>query len=181
MLVYAVLLQSFIRNKETMARETNLQSLMEQFWSSLIDANDELNSFIIFGMPSSTEKRHKDFVRKWNSMKDKAETLCDQIEQQADTSVPAVEVKLPWSSDEFKNVWQNWKDYLSEQHNKRIKSRWEYAALNYLKELCEDKEATAIEYLQFAMANGYPRFFKVTKKSYEQPTIAAGGRGDSDY
>jgi hypothetical protein len=56
----------------------------------------------------------------------------------------------------------------------------EYAALSHLKKLSEDKESTAIEYLQFAMANGYPRFFKVTTKSYEQPTIA-GGRSDGDY
>jgi hypothetical protein len=56
----------------------------------------------------------------------------------------------------------------------------EYAALAYLKKLSEGREEVAIEYLQFAMANGYPRFFKVTNKNYEQPTIA-GGRGDGDY
>jgi len=38
----------------------------------------------------------------------------------------------------------------------------------------------AIEYLQFAMAGGYPRFFKVTNKNYESPTVT-GVRGDGDY
>ena len=57
---------------------------MKQFWQSLADANDELNAFINGGLPSTTEKRHKDFVRRWEKMKEKAEVLCDQIEKQAD-------------------------------------------------------------------------------------------------
>jgi hypothetical protein len=61
-----------------------------------------------------------------------------------------------------------------------MKSRMEYAALAYLKKLSADNETTAIEYLQFAMAGGYTKFFKVTEKSYEQP-IVTGGRGDGDY
>ena len=137
---------------------------MKQFWQSLADANDELNAFINGGLPSSTEKRHKDFVRRWEKMKEKAEVLCDQIENQADASIEPVEIVLPWNSSQFSEAWQNWKEYLIEQHHKYVKSRMEYA----------------IEYLQFAMANGYPRFFKVTNKNYEQPTIA-GGRGDGDY
>ena len=143
--------------------------------------NDELNAFINGGLPSTTEKRHKDFVRKFENMKDKAGVLCDQIEKEVELSIDPVEIVLPWKSEAFRKAWQSWKDYLAEQHHKTMKSRMEYAALAYLKRIADSKEATAIEYLQFAMANGYPRFFKVTTKSYEQPTIAAGGRGDSDY
>ena len=163
-----------------MKQESNLQALMTPFWDALVDANDELNAFINGGLPSMTEKRHKGFVRKWDSLKDKASRLCDQIEKQEDQNVEPVDIVLPWKTDSFEKAWQEWKDYLAEQHNKRMKSRMEYAALAHLKRLSEDKEGTAIEYLQFAMANGYPRFFKVTTKSYEQPTIA-GGRSDGDY
>lgn len=163
-----------------MKQESNLQALMTPFWDALVDANDELNAFINGGLPSMTEKRHKGFVRKWDSLKDKASRLCDQIEKQEEQNVEPVDIVLPWKTDSFEKAWQEWKDYLAEQHNKRMKSRMEYAALAHLKRLSEDKEATAIEYLQFAMANGYPRFFKVTTKSYEQPTIL-GGRSDGDY
>lgn len=163
-----------------MKQESNLQALMTPFWDALVDANDELNAFINGGLPSMTEKRHKGFVRKWDSLKDKASRLCDQIEKQEEQNVEPVDIVLPWKTDSFEKAWQEWKDYLAEQHNKRMKSRMEYAALAHLKRLSEDKEGTAIEYLQFAMANGYPRFFKVTTKSYEQPTIA-GGRSDGDY
>lgn len=162
-----------------MKQENDLQSLMTPFWQALTDANDELNAFINGGLPSTTEKRHRLFVRKWDLMKDKANALCDEIEKQEDDIEP-VEVTLPWKTDSFKKAWQDWKDYLKEQHHKVMKSRMEYAALAYLKRLSESKETTATEYLQFAMANGYPRFFKVTNKNDEQPTMA-GGRGDGDY
>ena len=163
-----------------MKQENDLLSKMNQFWQSLQRANDELNSFITSGMPSTTEKRHKDFVRQWNHMKDKATDLCDLIEQQQSSDIEPKEVTLPWDSSSFKKAWQDWKEYLEEQHNRRMKSRMEYAALAYLKKLSEGNEATAVEYLQFAMAGGYTKFFKVTEKSYEQPTVA-GGRGDGDY
>jgi hypothetical protein len=164
-----------------MAKETNLQDLMTPFWQALADANDELNAFIGGGLPSTTEKRHKDFVRKFEYMKTKASALCDQIEKEVELSIDPVEIILHWKTEAFQQAWQTWKDYLLEQHHKTMKSRMEYAALAYLKRIADGKEATAIEYLQFAMANGYPRFFKVTTKSYEQPTIAAGGRSDGDY
>ena len=163
-----------------MKQENNLSATVDNFWDALMKANDELNSFISSGMPSTTEKRHKDFVRCWNIMKDRATTLCDLLEQQFVTKVDPVEITLPWNTDTFVIAWHRWKEYLEEQHHKYMKSRMEHAALAYLKKLSDDNEATAIEYLQFAMANGYPRFFKVTTKNYEQPTVA-GGRSDGDY
>ena len=144
-----------------MAKESNLQNLMTPFWQALADANDELNAFINGGLPSTTEKRHKDFVRKFENMKDKAGVLCDQIEKEVELSIDPIEIILPWQSETFQEAWQSWKDYLAEQHHKTMKSRMEYAALAYLKRIADSKEATAIEYLQFAMANGYPRFFNL--------------------
>ena len=163
-----------------MTKEKNIQTLMKQFWEALGIANDELNTFINTGMPSATEKRHKEFVKKWDRMKEKAAELCDQIEEQSDLTLEPVEINIPWKGSDFTKVWQEWKEYLAEQHNKRMKSRMERAALEHLKRLSEGKEAVAIEYLHFAIANGYPRFFKVTNKNYEQPTIV-GGRSDGDF
>lgn len=162
-----------------MTKEKTLTGTMKLFWQSLTDANDELNTFIGAGMSSTTEKRFKAFLRRWDDMKENATVLCDAIDQQAELSVDAVEITLPWDDRPFAEAWKEWKDYLAEQHNKRIRSRMERAALAHLKELSGGKAETAMRYLRFAMANGYPRFFKVTDKSYEQP--AAGGRGDGDF
>ncbi len=155
---------------------------MKQFWQSLVDANNELNDFINSGMPLQTEKRHRSFVKRWDSLKEKSEALCEAIEEQPDQNVEPVEIILPWESEAFAEAWKEWKDYLAEQFNKRMKSRMERAALSYLKELCSDKEDVAMQYLRFAMANGYPRFFKVTEKNDEQANLStAGGRGDGDF
>ena len=153
---------------------------MEQLWQSMDAANEQLNAFIQAGLPSTVEKRHKPFVRRWNDMKGRAKALYDYIELLTEDQLRPVEVILPWQSETFAKAWQNWKEYLAEQHHRHMKSRMEYAALAHLKKLSDGKETVAVEYLQFAMAGGYPRFFKVTAKSYEQPTTA-GGRGDGDF
>ena len=102
---------------ETMIREKEIQTTMKQFWQAMADANDELNSFISAGLPSTVDKRHKAFVRRWDNMKAKAETLCDLLEQQEETTVEPVEISLPWDVDTFAAAWQEWKDYLAEQHH----------------------------------------------------------------
>jgi len=164
-----------------MIRDKELQSAMSLFWKSMATANDELNDFINAGLPQAVEKRHKAFIRRWDDVKSKAETLYDIVEQETEMSIEPVEITLPWKGETFAKAWQEWKDYLAEQHHRHMKSRMERAALEYLNKLCDGKEASAIEYLQFATANGYPRFFKVTTKSYEQPTTTDGGRGDGDF
>ncbi len=155
--------------------------LMQQLWQAMNDANEQLNNFINAGMPTAIEKRHKPFVRRWDDMKGKASKLYDFVEELTEDHLEPVKVKLPWETEPFAKAWQGWKDYLAEQHHRHMKSRMEYAALAHLKKLADGKEKTAVEYLQFAMANGYPRFFKVTAKSYEQPTTTAGGNSDGDY
>ena len=164
-----------------MTPEKELIEKMRQFWQSLKEANEELNDFINAGLPMAIAKRHKPFVGKWNDMKGKADELCGMIEQQAEVDIEPVEIDLLWEEDSFAKTWQEWKDYLAEQHHRHMKSRMERAALAHLKKLADGNETIAVEYLQFAMANGYPRFFKVTAKNYEQPTTATGGRGDGDY
>ena len=96
-----------------MKQESNLKDLMMTYWDSLADANDALNAFINGGLPSMTEKRHKEFVRKWENMKEKANKLCDQIEKQSDADIEPIEIVLPWNTDSFQNAWQEWKNYLA--------------------------------------------------------------------
>ena len=163
-----------------MTPEKELIEKMRQFWQSLKEANEELNDFISAGLPTAIAKRHKPFVTRWNDMKDRADALCVLIEQQAEMGIEPVEIALPWEEGTFATVWQEWKDYLAEQHNKHMKSRMERAALEHLKKLCDGKQDLAVQYLRFAMAGGYPRFFKVTEKNYEQPA-AEGGRGNGDF
>lgn len=163
-----------------MIKENTLQSQMNKFWQALGDTQDELNTFINGGLPPSIVKRHKQFEKKWERMTNQASELCDAIEQEADAALEPVEIKLPWPDQSFAQIWQEWKDYLAEQHHKRMKSRMERAALSYLKHITNDDVKVAQEYLEFAMANGYPRFFKVTIKNYETP-VNEGGRDDGDF
>ena len=116
-----------------MIKENTLQSQMNKFWQALGDTQDELNTFINVGLPPSIFKRHKQFEKKWERMTNQASELCDAIEQEADAALEPVEIKLPWSDQSFAQIWQEWKDYLAEQHHKRMKSRMERAALSYLK------------------------------------------------
>ena len=174
------LLLYLIKTENMMIKESTQQA-MNQFWNSILDANEELNAFIKGGIPPSIEKRQKPFLKKWDRMKEKASVLNEEFESLADEAVPPVEIKMPWPTKEFKEEWQNWKDYLKEQHHKQMKSRMERAALQQLFTLSEENQEVAISYLHFAMAGGYQRFFKVTTRSYEQPNLNYGGRGDGDY
>ena len=164
---------------EIMVKENKLTVALRQFWQVLTEANEELNGFLGGGVPLATEKRMKTFLRRWDTLKEKADVLYDAIEQHSGLSVDPVEVTLPWNDDTFATAWSEWKDYLAEQHGKRMKSRMERAALEHLKELSDGDETLALQYLRFAMATGYQRFFKVTAKNNELPV--AGGRGDGDF
>ena len=164
-----------------MDKERELLKAMQRLWQAIDDANEELNAFINAGMPTAIDKRLKAFIRKWEELKDKAGTLYDLTEQMTEADIEPVEISLPWEESLFAKAWQEWKDYLAEQHHRRMKSRMERASLAHLKKLADGKETVAVEYLHFAMANGYPRFFKVTAKSYEQPISNSGGRGDGDF
>lgn len=147
-----------------------------QFWSLLSDANDEMNEFLSGNVPIAAQKGLKKFINIFNKMKQQAEQIDDIIQ----TPVDSVEVKMPWSTDTFKKQWAYWKDYKMETFSQFYKSRHEQKALEYLKEISENNEEQASKILDFAMANGYPRFFKFDDKNKNKVKQQAN-ETDSDF
>jgi hypothetical protein len=58
---------------------------------------------------------------------------------------------------------------LREQHGTFVRSRMEQMGLQYLEKISEGNADLAIDYLRFAMATGYPRFFKPSEKQKSTP------------
>lgn len=151
-----------MENKEQDIRV--LRQLWEQLWAVLESANTTFNDFLQGGLSVADGQRVKQFVSKWDKLKDQAEQYYDALDRLTNQQTEPVEVDLPWTSNAFKDAWQYWKDYLKEQHHIYLRSRMEKKSLAQLKKISDDSEQKAMEYLDYAEAGGYRKFFKVTEK-----------------
>lgn len=142
----------------------NLRQQWEQLWNVLDCANTAFNEFLQGGLSVSDGKKVRVFVSKWDKLKNQAEQFYDILDCLTNQQTDPVEVDLPWKSESFKEAWEFWKDYLKEQHHIYLKSRMEKKSLALLKKISEDSEQKAVEYLDYAEAGGYRKFFKVTEK-----------------
>ena len=69
-------------------------------------------------------------------------------------------IVFPFDSDDFKKLWNLWKEYRQEQHNFKYKSPvTEQAALDALNRRSEGIEDTAINLIKTAMSRGWRGFF----------------------
>jgi len=67
---------------------------------------------------------------------------------------------FPFESDDFKNMWELWKDYRHKQHQFKYKHVVsEQAALKKLNNLCGGKEDVAIGSIEHTMSNGWKDFY----------------------
>lgn len=151
-----------MENKEQDIRV--LRQQWEQLWAVLESANTTFNDFLQGGLSVADGQRVKQFVSKWDKLKDQAEQYYDALDRLTNQQTEPVEVDLPWKSNAFKEAWQYWKDYLKEQHHIYLRSRMEKKSLAQLKKISDDSEQKAMEYLDYAEAGGYRKFFKVTEK-----------------
>ena len=72
------------------------------------------------------------------------------------------EIIFPFTSNEFINIWNLWKEYKHTEHKFRYKSEIsEQSSLKKLSGLAKGNENTAIQILEDAMANGYKGFFEL--------------------
>lgn len=75
-----------------------------------------------------------------------------------------IEVVLPWQSDQFKNMWEQWKRYKSKEFQFNYKSEQsQQSALMQLASLAEGDETKAIAIIKNSMANGWKGFFETKK------------------
>lgn len=76
--------------------------------------------------------------------------------------VKSVKVSSPLLEDpDFRKAWQNWKEYLSEQHGIVMRSRAELEALKRMGLYTDDKPEPAIKYLSFAISRMDKNFYVV--------------------
>ena len=142
-----------------------MKDLWNKYWKLLEETNMELNAFLEEGGLSTISiGKSKKFLTSWNKQKKMAADLDQFI-----TPVEAMEVKFPFNSDEFTEMWQRWKDYLSEQYGQLMRSRSEVSALEYLDKISKSDEEKAIYILRYAMANRYRNFFEIDERAAKQP------------
>jgi len=149
----------------------------KKFWELLANANDDLNKFLSTNLPTTTTKNIKKFLQTFEKMKEAAEKVDDMMT----TPIDAIEVISPWEDEKFKEAWVYWKEYRLESFARRYKSREEKKVLEYLKEISDKDMKKAMRCLDFAMAGGYPRFFKVDEKQFNKPSKNGNKDSDSDF
>jgi hypothetical protein len=91
-------------------------------------------------------------------------------------------VDLPWSSENFKGIWNDWKQYKKEQFKFNYKNKSETAALTELLKLSSGDESVAIKIIHQSLSNGWKGFFELKKNGRE--TNQAGEylrNNDPDY
>jgi hypothetical protein len=142
---------------------------MIQHWQEVCTqvevADKKLTDFINnSGQSVAQLNKIKKFFGEWNKMKKMMETFDTYL-----SPVDPIKVESPFDQDDFRFIWRTWKDYLTEQHCRLMRSRMEQQSLLYLAEISENNPDLAISYLRFAMANGYKSFFKVEDKQKTTP------------
>lgn len=134
----------------------------------------EINSYLASGLPSMVATRLSKFTKEFNKLIADVNTFDKLINR----PIKAVTVKNQFDNKEFEKDWQYWKEYLLESYSIVYQSRREQKALDYLYEISNKDAKTASKYLNYAMANGYRNFFKVTEKAKSQPANNTNRDGD---
>lgn len=138
-------------------------------WNDLcaqIETTDSILSDFIenSGLSALQLRRLKKFTTEWNKTKKLAETFDQFI-----APVDPIKVESPFDQDDFRYIWKTWREYLSEQHGILMRTRREQMALDYLSEISGNNVDLAINYLRFAMAHGYRKFFIVGETDKTTP------------
>jgi hypothetical protein len=137
----------------------------EHFSAEVEKSNKELNDFLSNGgLNSLALKKAEKFVKQWNSTK----KLAIEIEKHI-MVVDPLEIQFPFKTERLTEMWQRWKDYLSEQHGQLIRTRSEKSAIEHLMELAKGDEEKAVKFLRYAMTNRYKNFFAIEDKDTKQP------------
>lgn len=149
-----------------------MQNKWNEYWKQLETVENELNDFFENGCLSTIAvTKSKKFLAAWNKQKKLASEMDQYI-----SPVEATQVKIPFKTKAFEEMWNRWKEYLSEQHGQLIRSRSEQSALEHLEKISKADDARAIEFLRYAMANRYRNFFVIDEKDTGLPPKPEGNK-----
>jgi len=154
-----------------------MQTKWNEYWKQLESVDKELTEFLENGNLSTIAVgKAKKFLNAWNNQKKIASELDQYI-----TPVEGLQVKIPFKTKAFEEMWIRWKEYLSEQHGQLVRSRSEQSALEHLDKISKGDDARAIEFLRYAMANRYRNFFVIDEKDTAMPPKAEMTGKKSDW
>lgn len=86
-------------------------------------------------------------------------------------------IAYPFVSDEFKNLWKDWKEYRLAEFKSSYKSiKSEQTALIHLKNISQNNEIAAREIIQTTMGNHYQGFFALKKQINGSATYSTVGK-----
>jgi hypothetical protein len=124
------------------------------------DFNENVND-------SRIQKAFSKLVKKWAEIVG----IHNEIDHLLDP-IAAIEVKLPFETSEFTEMWKTYKEYMLETHIYSIRSRQEGILLGRLKRLSDNNAARATMMLELFISNGYKSIFKPSEKQLtgDEPT-----------
>ena len=132
--------------------------------------------------PTSTHPRRErpptpdvDVHQEENREENRIEKRIEKKEREKKT-----EIVMPWPSDEFAQMWQEWKDYKKAEHRFTYKSpRTEQATLHKLQQDAKDNEQLAIFAITKSITSGWKGLFINSKLEGEfNSTHASTAGGD---
>lgn len=138
--------------------------------------SNEINIYLSSGLPIIATTKINKFEREYN----KLIKAMNEFDTTFNVPIKSVKFKLPFEEPEFIKLWKYWKDYLLESFSISYKSRREQKALEYLDDISGHDVTRASNYLNYAMANGYRNFFKVSEKTKSRPAQNNTNR-DGDF
>lgn len=110
-------------------------------------------------LPRSMSKKIYETTKSWEKF-----STCLNNFNTFITPVTPEDFNLPKdASEEFLKQWDRWKKYLQEQHGIIVRSYYQNESIERLFDISKNDPKKAIEYLKFAMANGYRKFFVVNE------------------
>lgn len=142
---------------------------MKATWDKLTKQLDELDhsfsDFLVNGMLSKvTADKVKPVVKQFNALKKQIADFDAFV-----APVEPIELHYSFDSQDLREMWQRWKEYLSEQHGQTMRTRSEKSAMEHLNDISGGDEQKAIKYLRYAMANRSKSFYVVGESDSKQP------------
>ncbi len=136
---------------------------MKELWDKLSQAISDYNSLSEEFQQGLSEPRtikaNKVLLEKWNhiiSLHNEYDRIVEPIQP--------IEIKMPFESEDFKEIWNTYKEYLLEDHQMHIGSRREQIMLSRLKRMSDKNVSRAIAMIEFFVSSGYKTIFKPSDK-----------------
>lgn len=95
----------------------------------------------------------------------KNSTSINTTKEQVKEHIKEEAINLPWDSEQFADIWSEWKEDRRERKIKKYTRRGELAALHKLHNETNGDEQQAIEAIQLAVANQWQGIFPRPKKA----------------